>query len=321
MTRTRACLLFTAALLLALAWMLHRTASGYEARMAALPAVHHRWEQHIENLRRARDGARSALAAASASNPGALAADVDATLLSDPTLAGEVERWVRQARQLKQLFQERPDQQIPELAILGPRDWLRLARRVKLDTPDDVERALSIARNQATGTFIQWLSHALQQYARANQGMLPTDPADLQPLVGNGLLGPDLFARYEMLKTGTLSEAGDGPLLRSREVIDDKFDHGVSVVQRDGKVEVSTSQHEDPEDSDATGPLEDDLRRDAIAAAKAYIRANGTPPQSPAQLVPYFDPPLGPMLTEHLNRPLTPEQQQGFENDMAKLLK
>jgi hypothetical protein len=52
---------------------------------------------------------------------------------------------------------------------------------------------------------------------------------------------------------------------------------------------------------------------------RAYGARNpGALPKTPIELVPYFDPPLGPAMTEMITRPLTPEQQKDFEADMAK---
>ncbi|MEO5961477.1 MAG: hypothetical protein ABIR80_20390 [Opitutaceae bacterium] len=301
------------------AWWASRLATRYQRQLQAQPATAARWERQIQQSREARAALLRRLEAArqkSVPSP----ASVEPAPTPDPAQATEVERWVRQAKRLKQAFERHPDQKIPELALLDDRDWLRKARIVQLDTEDGLQRAFAIMRNQAKSSFVQWLRDALERYVKENQGALPTDPAELRPYM-NPALDAALFAQYEMVRTGKLSDAPEGPVLKLKSLIDDDYDDRVAIERReDASLTYTNGSKHDPAESADDGSPSAQIEYDLTLAVRAFVAKNrGALPASPAELIPYFDPPLGPALTEMFSRPMSPEQQKRFPEDIAKL--
>lgn len=294
-----------------------RLATRYQRQLQVQPSAVARWEQHIRQSREQRDALLRRLDAAR-QNPTTSAAPAEPVADSlDLALATEIDRWVRQVQRLKQAFAQRPDQKIPELAVLDDRDWLRRARMVKLDTEDNLQRAFAIMRNQAKSTFVQWMLNAMNRYVKENQGQLPTDPAELGRYF-NPTLDPAIFAQYEMVRSGPLSDAPEGPVLKLKTTVNDDYDDRISITRKaDSSLTYGSARNQNP----ATPPTANqEMKRDAENAVRAFIAANhGALPASPAQLLPFFDPPLGPLMTERLSQPMTDEDRKKFQDDMAKL--
>jgi hypothetical protein len=82
---------------------------------------------------------------------------------------------------LKQRLEQMPDKNIPELQCLDNEAWARIAQTAKLDTEAGVREALSDLRNLAKEKFAPQMGKALQAYAQANEGQLPTDASQLKP--------------------------------------------------------------------------------------------------------------------------------------------
>jgi hypothetical protein len=317
MTSRARLFLFTAvALLLAVAFVAPRLSSRYQLRVQAQAAAVTRWEQQIQHAREQRDALVRRLD--DARRQTATAAEPSPT----PDLAQmtEIGRWVRQVKQLKQIFAQRPDQKIPELALLGDQDWLSLARRVQLDTDDNRRRALAIVRNEAKGSFALSMRFALETYVKANHGQLPADTAELQPYLFDPTSDPADLAQYEMLRSGQLSAAPDGPVIKEKSVVDEDYDHRMNISRTaDSSLHHGFESKRDPAAPIDDRDLNEQIEQDVNIAVGAFVAKNrGALPRNPGELLPYFDPPLGPAMTEMINRPLTPESQKKFEEDIAK---
>jgi len=106
---------------------------------------------------------------------------------------------------LKQALQKAPAQQVPELALLEERDWIKAARDAKMDTEDGVLKSLSQARTLAKERLIPMMSQALHGYVEANNGQLPSAITQLGPYFDESV-DASIFERYELLKTGDSRE-------------------------------------------------------------------------------------------------------------------
>jgi len=116
------------------------------------------------------------------------------------------------AVELNQHLEQMPDKKIPELQLLTENDWLSAAKEAKFDTDADVRKALrklrSLAKNRTP------MDQALGNFARANNGQLPTDISQLKPYFKSALKDAPLddaavdaiFERYRLLHTGNLSD-------------------------------------------------------------------------------------------------------------------
>lgn len=125
---------------------------------------------------------------------------------TEPAIDDAITAWLRRLEQLKSLSTTRTDLVIPELAALGDDDWFALARDAAFDTEEKLSETFHHVRVMARRATAQALFRALQRYADAHQGQLPAKPSDLAPYVSQPL--PDaLYARYEMLHTGTWATA------------------------------------------------------------------------------------------------------------------
>lgn len=308
--------------LLAIAFVAPRFGRRYERQLQAQPAAVARWEQQIRQARQRRDDLLRRVETARQHPAGSAPAD-QTSPAPDFTQLTETERWVRGVKQLKQLFDRHPNEKIPELAVLDDQNWLSLARRAQLDTEDHRRRAFAIVRNSAKSKFVQFMQRALEAYVKANHGQLPTDTAELQPYLFDPTLDPAMLANYVMVRSGRLRDAPEGPVLRSKTLIDDRFDDFVRIERTpDASLTHTLARKSSPEDPGSTTPnrndLNDQIEHDVAIAIRAFTAKNkGALPKSPAELIPYFDPPLGPGMTELFSRPLAPEQQRDFENDIA----
>lgn len=307
-------------LLAVVAWWNARLATRDQLRLQAQPITAARWEKQIQQSRQRHDALLHRLEAARQPSTTSPTPAEPVAAPTDSAVAVEVERWVRQVKQLQQAFERHPDQKIPELAVLEDRDWLRAARRVKLDTEDDLDRALAIMRNQAKSTFVQWLRNALEAYVKENHGLLPTDVAELRTYF-DPTLDPALFGQYEMVRSGKLSDAPVGPVLKLKSIVNEDYDDRTSIDRRDDASLTYTSRSKhNPAESPDNGSPSAQIEHDLTIAVRAFIEKNhGVMPKSPADLIPYFDPPLGPALTEMFNRPLSAEDRKHFQDDLAKL--
>jgi hypothetical protein len=117
-----------------------------------------------------------------------------------------------------------PEKKIPELQFLNDAEWQQVASIPdNLETDEDFLVAFSRARQRAKDLFVHWLGQALHNYAKANDGMLPTDLAQLKPYftppvydanwkAGDPkryeLLAVDdaVLQRYRLMQSGKLSD-------------------------------------------------------------------------------------------------------------------
>jgi RNA polymerase sigma factor (sigma-70 family) len=121
----------------------------------------------------------------------------DANLVNDPFVRRAL-AWETKVEKLKKLFEERPDQRIPEIQFLTDWQWLKIAREANLDSENGIDAALGGVRSEATLTFAQMMRQALLRYMQANNGNFPTDPSQLKPFFDTPI-DDAILQRYEVL--------------------------------------------------------------------------------------------------------------------------
>jgi RNA polymerase sigma factor (sigma-70 family) len=128
------------------------------------------------------------------------------------------------AAKIKERLEQMPEKKIPELQFLTDQEWQQVASiSGKLETEADYRVAFSRARERAKELFARWLGQALHNYAKANNGMLPTDLSQLKPYFTPPVHGTNwkpgdpvryeslaiddaILQRYQLVQTGKLNE-------------------------------------------------------------------------------------------------------------------
>ena len=212
----------------------------------------------------------------------------------DPAHGAEINAWLGRLKKLKQLFADKPERSIPELALLTDDDWLRVARQAEFDTEEHVRRALALARNAAKDKFEGQIAGALTRYLKQTNGELPATVLALAPYF-DPPVDPAILGRYEMLATGMVSfspSAAGIAAIRESSAIDPDYDSRWTTMSNGGGRKA-------PAPSAWIPGFEDRSRR----AYAAFRDANkGASAGAFEQVIPYFDPPLDPALAEKLIR-------------------
>jgi RNA polymerase sigma factor (sigma-70 family) len=131
-------------------------------------------------------------------------------------------KWKANEARLRQLFDDRPNQRIPEMEFLSDDAWLNLARDEDLDSEPGIRKALSEVRRYAKNLFVSDLSDALQKYVQQNNGSLPTDILQLKPFFKKPV-NDALLQSYKLLQTGKVSEM-QGQWAITDTVVDAEYD-------------------------------------------------------------------------------------------------
>ncbi len=120
---------------------------------------------------------------------------------NDPTTVA-MHAWIHRAKLLKDRAEQWPAK-TPELQLLTEQDWLDEAAKRDLDGDEAACReALARLRQTAIGKFAHAVQDALEQFAKANNDLLPSDLSQLasflQPPMDSFLQG------YEIAKPGSV---------------------------------------------------------------------------------------------------------------------
>jgi RNA polymerase sigma factor (sigma-70 family) len=129
----------------------------------------------------------------------------------------------QRAGELNQHLQRMPDKKIPELQLLTESDWLSVAKDATLQSEADVRKALSELRNVAKHKFGTYALNAVDKFAAANNGQLPTDMSQLKPYF-EVPVDDAMLQRYEVLRTGEASSLRDNWDLREKTRVDPDYD-------------------------------------------------------------------------------------------------
>jgi RNA polymerase sigma factor (sigma-70 family) len=201
---------------------------------------------------------------------------------ADAAIQATAQELAARAAQLRERLQQMPDKQIPELKFLTDKDWLDAAGN-PLDNEEAVRLGLRTLRESAKNHFGSQMQKALRRFVDANAGALPTDLSQLQPYF-DPPVDPALLGRYQLLKTGNLSEFGKDQRFIAEvappvdEEYDSRFEFGLGGT-----------------DSHSVNKTEDALE----AAATAYANANnGLLPKDPSQVMAYLQQAIDPVRVQ-----------------------
>lgn len=274
---------------------------GYETNVAR------RQEEILQTLRQRASQLKSELIVARRAHAAAARelAEAERQLASMPALLparaniaqerrAEIVTWLKRVKRLRHLFDERPDQRIPEMEFLTDQDWLRVAKRVDLDAEDGERKAFAAIRDVAATHFRPQLSAALRKFAaaaRENASQSASTFASFFDPPAN----PALLDRYEIAKTTEPHETAQRWRVQTKSPIDADYDsrHYVDAYA-DGRGYGGGSLA-------APWAWIPDFRGQSERAQKAFSAANkGTSATGVADILPYFTPPLAPPLADKL---------------------
>jgi hypothetical protein len=207
----------------------------------------------------------------------------------------ELSVWLGQVKQLRRLFDERPDQRIPELSLLTERDWLRDAKTARLDSEDGIRQALARLRDSAITAFQQsQLSPALRKFAKtAADDATPTIFA-LTPFF-DAPVDPTMLGRYELGSVKNPSSRGSLQWrIQPLAPVDPDYDRRQQI----------TASREGNYGSSSAGALYawiPDFQERMQRAQKSFSAAKpGTQPTGYADVLPFVDPPFPPATVEKI---------------------
>lgn len=128
--------------------------------------------------------------------------------INDPSVQAAL-LWETKKEKLQKLFEERPDQRIPDMRLLTDVDWLTLAKDLDLNSLDS-EAGRSLAMHQvrfnAKLRSASIISEALRKFIEANNGGWPSDVSQLKSFLDQPI-EDEILQRYRILDK---SEAQSG---------------------------------------------------------------------------------------------------------------
>ncbi len=201
---------------------------------------------------------------------------------NDPTVQ-LARTWKAKELKLRQLFEQKPDQRIPEMQFLNDEQWLDVAKTSDLDSTRGIRVAFSNIRAVATIAFAAKIQMALHTYMRASKNILPDSPLQLEkyfnPPVENAAV---MLSRYEMLDQETQSKEGYKGASIIQKVLVDRIDNAHLIgVGMTGYAPRKGQDH-----------AAVDYPRELLPVLKAYMDANNhTTPLDFDEYKPYITTP------------------------------
>jgi len=196
----------------------------------------------------------------------------------DPSIESTLRTLGARATQLKRHLEQAPERGIPELGLIGDKEWIDAVAKNALASDEDYRQALNSLRSSGKQRFGNLMQKALKKYAQANDGMLPSELSQLQPYLERPI-DSSIFQRYQLTKSGRLAEASENGHNLITEIaapVDEEYDSRFTF----GLNGTSTQSV-----NRSLGALE--------AATLAYAKANnGQLPRDPSQLGPYLQQPV-----------------------------
>ena len=197
-----------------------------------------------------------------------------------------MQTWWSTIVRIREQFAQRPDQAIPELQLLQPKQWIKLAAEAKFDDDESVRRTLAAVRSVAKQQVMSKVGSALYLYAESHDGQLPTSMEQLaSPYAGRPevafpvLADPDIALRYRVMASGKASELPKAVYVFAEIApIDPKWDQRLTI----GAAQSSFRDW-------STSEMEDAYQQAAID----YMKANGGRESAKQEdLVPYIQSPV-----------------------------
>ena len=211
-----------------------------------------------------------------------------------PERRAELLIWLARVKQMRRLFDEHPEQRIPEMQFLTDQDWLRVAKRIDLDVEEGARKAFAAIRDIAATRFAPQLSSALKKFRDSSPGAAPPSIAALASFFE---APPDeaMLDRYELRKVTESYDPAPRWRVQTKAPIDADHDsrHYVDAYV-DGRGSGGGSLG-------APWAWIPEFREQSDLAYQAYAAAHkGTSASNLADVLPYFNPPLAPALAEKL---------------------
>lgn len=104
--------------------------------------------------------------------------------------------WAARVTTLRDIFDQRPDEKIPQLQTLSDEDWLSVAKQ-KFDSEIEVQERLGLLRDRARKNVLGEILAALQRYKKENAGALPGQIDQLKPFFTREPVDA-LLSQYEL---------------------------------------------------------------------------------------------------------------------------
>lgn len=182
---------------------------------------------------------------------------------------------------LRQLFTDLPAQNLPELRLLAPADWLEVAQAHELESAADIRVALAKLRSVARKKFAAHLQTALRRFTEGSGGFLPDDVMQLASHL-DAPADAEMLARYALKRTGRLNKSDDELIAEkptSDIIMSVKLDswhlrNNSDYAPAVGETETDTLDRAAKSIGNAMGPDGEKLMADVagnVSAAKALI--------------------------------------------------
>jgi RNA polymerase sigma factor (sigma-70 family) len=209
----------------------------------------------------------------------------NAAIQANDPLAQTTLAWKAKEAKLRQLFEQMPDQQVPEMQLLSDQQWLDIARDADLDSKIGISKAMRAVRQTAKNNFAPQMAKALKEFVEANNGQLPNDLFQLKPYFKSPV-NDTILQQYKLLFTGKMSDLQSGEwIVADQSIVDQGYGEPLRKIGLNGYT--TWSESEQREDEQATA-----LARELGPAIKAYSNANaGRTPTDFDQLKPYVTTP------------------------------
>jgi RNA polymerase sigma factor (sigma-70 family) len=238
----------------------HQTASQLAAAIQSARTADEAASARLASIERQID---ARLAAATAAPP------------ADVALETQMQVWLARVDRLKEKFRVQPNLATPELRLLTSQQWLEVASASKLETADDMRRAMAALRRDAARSIVGKFTSALTAYVAAHDGMLPNEASELAPFF-HPPVDAETLGNFEMARTGKAADtsATSRDFVLASKPVDVEYD----TLWRVGLQWTSVG---------------DALMFDVGDAQRAYAKANGGQRATAAeQLEPYLKCPV-----------------------------
>jgi RNA polymerase sigma factor (sigma-70 family) len=117
--------------------------------------------------------------------------------INDPSVQNAL-AWAVKKEKLQKLFEEKPDQRIPDMRLLTDIDWLNLAKDLDLDSEALRSFAIHQVRFNAKLRSASIISEALRKFIEANNGDWPSDVSQLKSFFDQPI-EDEILQRYRIL--------------------------------------------------------------------------------------------------------------------------
>lgn len=228
---------------------------------------------------------------------------------------------------IREEFDRHPDQSIPELQLLEPKHWIKLAAEARFDEEESIRKTLGAVRTLAKQQIMTKGGLALFLYGQTHDGQLPTTMEQLAesypgregttfPVFAN----PEITRRYRIVASGKGSDLPrEADVFAEIAPIDPKWDKRLTVgLNHASLLGWNTSEMDDAygqaaiaymkanggreadKKSDVVPYIQSPVMRAVIQAREEYALSHGRETWDTAELRPYLPSPESQVLAEKL---------------------